>query len=179
VPAKHYCDAQTQRSLVHFAIGSQTMPLAIAEPFRAHRLYAVIAFAFLESLVLLAAAVNRFWRHCVERLAANRKRIDELMRLSLMLVTACAKDRLRQRGSKWNEPAGRGTRLGARQRRGARCAGSPGSDAGARRLNSIRQPAEVNAKEQENSHQTAIDNEGPCRKSFKNAQQAPDRGKSR
>jgi fumarate hydratase class II len=29
VPAKHYWGAQTQRSLGHFAIGSQTMPLAI------------------------------------------------------------------------------------------------------------------------------------------------------
>lgn len=29
VPAAHYWGAQTQRSLVHFAIGSQTMPLAI------------------------------------------------------------------------------------------------------------------------------------------------------
>jgi fumarate hydratase, class II len=29
VPTKHYWRAQTQRSLVHFAIGSQTMPLAI------------------------------------------------------------------------------------------------------------------------------------------------------
>ena len=29
VPAAHYWGAQTQRSLVHFAIGSQTMPMAI------------------------------------------------------------------------------------------------------------------------------------------------------
>jgi fumarate hydratase class II len=28
VPAKHFWGAQTQRSLVHFAIGSQSMPLA-------------------------------------------------------------------------------------------------------------------------------------------------------
>lgn len=38
VPAKHYWGAQMQRSLVHFAIGSQTMPLAIAGSFRAQRL---------------------------------------------------------------------------------------------------------------------------------------------
>jgi hypothetical protein len=38
VPAKHYWGAQTQRSLVHFAIGSQIMPLAIAGSFRAQRL---------------------------------------------------------------------------------------------------------------------------------------------
>jgi fumarate hydratase, class II len=50
----------------------------------------VIAFAFLESLALLADAVDSFRRHCVEGLAANRKRIDELMRRSLMLVTALA-----------------------------------------------------------------------------------------
>ncbi|MGH6851836.1 MAG: class II fumarate hydratase [Methylocella sp.] len=50
----------------------------------------VIAFAFLESLALLADAVDSFRRHCVEGLAANRKRIGELMRQSLMLVTALA-----------------------------------------------------------------------------------------
>lgn len=50
----------------------------------------VIAFAFLESLALLADAVDSFRRHCVEGLAPNRKRIDELMRQSLMLVTALA-----------------------------------------------------------------------------------------
>ena len=48
----------------------------------------VIAYAFLESLALLADAVDSFRRHCVEGIAANRKRIDELMRQSLMLVTA-------------------------------------------------------------------------------------------
>ncbi|MGB6325014.1 MAG: class II fumarate hydratase [Methylocella sp.] len=50
----------------------------------------VIAFAFLESLGLLADAADSFRRHCVEGLAANRKRIDELMQQSLMLVTALA-----------------------------------------------------------------------------------------
>ncbi len=50
----------------------------------------VIAFAFLESLALLADSVDSFRRHCVEGLAANRKRIDELMRQSLMLVTVLA-----------------------------------------------------------------------------------------
>src|SRR5450631_3737049 len=29
VPAEHYWGAQTQRSLAHFAIGSETMPLSI------------------------------------------------------------------------------------------------------------------------------------------------------
>jgi fumarate hydratase class II len=50
----------------------------------------VIAFTFLESLALLADAMDSFRRHCIDGLAANRKRIDELMRLSLMLVTALA-----------------------------------------------------------------------------------------
>ncbi|MGH6799935.1 MAG: class II fumarate hydratase [Methylocella sp.] len=50
----------------------------------------VIAFAFLESLALLADAMDSFRRHCVEGIAANRKRIDELMRQSLMLITALA-----------------------------------------------------------------------------------------
>ena len=48
----------------------------------------VITFAFLESLALLTDAMDSFRRHCVEGLAANGKRIDELMRQSLMLVTA-------------------------------------------------------------------------------------------
>ena len=34
--------------------------------------------------------MDSFRCHCVEGLAANRKRIDELMRQSLMLVTALA-----------------------------------------------------------------------------------------
>jgi fumarate hydratase class II len=50
----------------------------------------VIAVAFFESLALLADAVDSFRRYCVEGLAPNRKRIDELMRQSLMLVTALA-----------------------------------------------------------------------------------------
>ncbi|MGH6795544.1 MAG: lyase family protein, partial [Methylocella sp.] len=50
----------------------------------------VIAFAFLESVALLADAVDSFRRHCVEGLAANRKRIGELVRQSLMLVTVLA-----------------------------------------------------------------------------------------
>ncbi|MGB6176441.1 MAG: class II fumarate hydratase [Methylocella sp.] len=50
----------------------------------------VIAFAFLESLALLAGAADSFRRYCVEGIAANRKRIDELIRQSLMLVTALA-----------------------------------------------------------------------------------------
>src|SRR6202521_2494447 len=37
----------------------------------------VIAFAFLESVALLADAVDSFRRHCVEGLAANRKGIDD------------------------------------------------------------------------------------------------------
>jgi fumarate hydratase, class II len=50
----------------------------------------VIGLAFLESVALLADAADSFRRHCVEGLAPNRKRIDELMRQSLMLVTALA-----------------------------------------------------------------------------------------
>jgi fumarate hydratase class II len=38
VPAKQYWGARMQRSLVHFAIGSQTMLLAIEGSFRAQRL---------------------------------------------------------------------------------------------------------------------------------------------
>ncbi len=50
----------------------------------------VIAFAFLESLTLLADAMDSFRRHCVEGLAADEGRIAWLMRRSLMLVTALA-----------------------------------------------------------------------------------------
>lgn len=50
----------------------------------------VVALAFIESLTLLADAVDSFRRYCVEGLGANRKRIDELMRQFLMLVTALA-----------------------------------------------------------------------------------------
>ncbi|MCI0466926.1 MAG: class II fumarate hydratase [Beijerinckiaceae bacterium] len=48
----------------------------------------VIAFVFLDSVTLLADAMVCFRRHCVEGIVANTKRIDELMRRSLMLVTA-------------------------------------------------------------------------------------------
>jgi len=120
------------------------------------------------------------------RACREGKRIDELTRQSLMLVTALARRTAYDNAARIAKAAHLLMERDSGKRRsprvssgGVRCAGSPGSDAGARRLNSIRQPAEVNAKEQENSHQTAIDNEGPCRKSFKNAQQAPDRGKSR
>lgn len=48
----------------------------------------VIAFVLLESLDLLADAVESFRAHCIEGLRANRERIAELMHRSLMLVTA-------------------------------------------------------------------------------------------
>ncbi|MCP8940660.1 class II fumarate hydratase [Alsobacter sp. SYSU M60028] len=50
----------------------------------------VIADAVLQSVRLLADAADSFRAHCVEGLDANRSRIDELMRRSLMLVTALA-----------------------------------------------------------------------------------------
>ena len=59
----------------------------------------VIAAAFLESLRLLADACDSFRVHCVEGLRPTVKRIAELVRQSLMLVTALApKNRLRQCG---------------------------------------------------------------------------------
>jgi fumarate hydratase class II len=129
-----------------------TMPLAIAGHFEFNVYKPVPAFAVLESPVLLADAVDSFRRHCVEGLAAKGKRIDELMRQSLMLVTALAPrigydnaariaKAAHLNGTSLREEA----RLGARQRRRVRCAGSTGSHAGAIRLNSILQPAEVNA----------------------------------
>ena len=50
----------------------------------------VIAFAFLESVRLLADASDSFRAHCVEGLQANEKQIRELLERSLMLVTALA-----------------------------------------------------------------------------------------
>jgi fumarate hydratase class II len=50
----------------------------------------VIAFAFLESLALLAGGMNCFRKHCIEGLYADEPRIAFLLRRSLMLVTALA-----------------------------------------------------------------------------------------
>ena len=50
----------------------------------------VIAFAFLESVRLLADASDSFRAHCVEGLAANEATIKQLLERSLMLVTALA-----------------------------------------------------------------------------------------
>jgi fumarate hydratase class II len=50
----------------------------------------VIAFAFLESVRLLANAADSFRAHCIEGLQANEKQIHELLERSLMLVTALA-----------------------------------------------------------------------------------------
>ena len=48
----------------------------------------VIAYNLLQSIRLLADGMHSFEEHCVRGIAANRERIDELMRRSLMLVTA-------------------------------------------------------------------------------------------
>ena len=50
----------------------------------------VIAFAFLESVQLLADAADSFREHCIEGLQANEGQIKELLGRSLMLVTALA-----------------------------------------------------------------------------------------
>jgi fumarate hydratase class II len=48
----------------------------------------VIAAAMLQSILLLSDASRSFADHCVAGIKADRARIDELMRRSLMLVTA-------------------------------------------------------------------------------------------
>ena len=48
----------------------------------------VIAYNNLQSIRLLADAARSFADQCVVGIAANQQRIDELMRSSLMLVTA-------------------------------------------------------------------------------------------
>lgn len=50
----------------------------------------VIASASLESVCLLADAARSFRTYCIEGIAANTGRIEELMQRSLMLVTALA-----------------------------------------------------------------------------------------
>ena len=50
----------------------------------------VIAFAFLESVRLLADAAESFRANCIAGLEPNRPRIADLLARSLMLVTALA-----------------------------------------------------------------------------------------
>jgi fumarate hydratase class II len=50
----------------------------------------VIIDAVLQSVRLLADACDSFRQHCVDGVAADTARIDDLMRRSLMLVTALA-----------------------------------------------------------------------------------------
>ena len=50
----------------------------------------VIAFAFLESVRLLADAADSFRVNCIDGLAANEAQIKALLDRSLMLVTALA-----------------------------------------------------------------------------------------
>jgi fumarate hydratase, class II len=48
----------------------------------------VIAFAFLESVRLLADSARSFAVHCIDGIEANAQKLDEAMRRSLMLATA-------------------------------------------------------------------------------------------
>src|SRR4051794_13457129 len=50
----------------------------------------VLAYCMMHSIQLLADAARSFSEHCIEGIRADEKRIDELMRRSLMLVTALA-----------------------------------------------------------------------------------------
>jgi fumarate hydratase class II len=50
----------------------------------------VIAYALLQSIVLLADGARSFSEHCVAGIKPNESKISELMRQSLMLVTALA-----------------------------------------------------------------------------------------
>ena len=50
----------------------------------------VLAYCMMHSIQLLADAARSFTQHCVSGIRADEKRIDELMRRSLMLVTALA-----------------------------------------------------------------------------------------
>jgi fumarate hydratase class II len=48
----------------------------------------LIIYNFLHSAALLIGGIEGFTRHCIAGLTPNRERIDQLMRNSLMLVTA-------------------------------------------------------------------------------------------
>ena len=48
----------------------------------------LILMSLMESLQLLADAINSFDQHCLQGIAPNQERLDELMNRSLMLVTA-------------------------------------------------------------------------------------------
>lgn len=50
----------------------------------------VLAYCMMNSIQLIADAARSFTEHCVAGIQANEKRIQELMELSLMLVTALA-----------------------------------------------------------------------------------------
>ncbi|HEU0081549.1 MAG TPA: class II fumarate hydratase, partial [Bradyrhizobium sp.] len=50
----------------------------------------VLAYCMMHSIQLVADASRSFTEHCIDGIRADEKRIDELMRRSLMLVTALA-----------------------------------------------------------------------------------------
>jgi fumarate hydratase class II len=89
----------------------------------------VIAFAFLESLVLLTEAVDSFRRHCVEGLPRRGSGSPQ----SLMLVTALAPrigyDNAARiaKVAHLNGTSLREVALASGLARGVRCVGSPGS----------------------------------------------------
>src|SRR5690606_38542430 len=70
------------QAVVNFAASQGHFELNVFKP--------VIAQAVLQSVRLLADAMDSFAEHCVAGIQANRERIGELMSRSLMLVTALA-----------------------------------------------------------------------------------------
>lgn len=67
---------------INFGGASGNFELNVFKPLLAHN--------FLQSVRLLTDGMNSFDEHCARGIVANRNRIDELMRRSLMLVTALA-----------------------------------------------------------------------------------------
>jgi fumarate hydratase class II len=65
---------------INFGGASGNFELNVFKPLLAHN--------FLQSVRLLADGMRSFDAHCARGIQANRERIDELMRQSLMLVTA-------------------------------------------------------------------------------------------
>ncbi|MBI3435437.1 MAG: class II fumarate hydratase, partial [Proteobacteria bacterium] len=76
------CQVQGNQTTIAMAASHGHFELNVYKP--------VIAYALLQSIRLMGDAAASFGEHCVAGLRADRKRIGELMRRSLMLVTALA-----------------------------------------------------------------------------------------
>jgi fumarate hydratase class II len=84
------CEAMTMVCCRVFGNDTTVVVAASQGHFELNVFKPVIAYAALQSIRLLADAANSFTDHCVSGIRANVARIDELLKNSLMLVTALA-----------------------------------------------------------------------------------------